>query len=151
MQRTVLYSGVFLGAEVLTSAWQNPAAERFASEDIWQAVDTFLNEADDAVPDVAFRDVMNTISIVRDDKGRLSLMTGVLVHLSEVDACLSAFALALAALKELSTSAPRGSLAAGPEVEVVALQGDFFRILLYEPIGTVNGQAKQTEGLRLAA
>jgi len=151
MQRTVLYSGVFLGAAVLTSAWQNPAAERFASEDIWQAVDKFLHEADDSVPDVAFRDVMNTISVVRDDEGRLSLMTGVLVHLSEVDTCLSAFAQALAASKGPCTNAPRSSLAAGPEVEVVALQGDFFRILLHEPIGTVNGRAKQNEDLRLAA
>jgi len=151
MQRTVLFSGVFLGAMALTSAWSNQASERLVSEDIWHRVKASLREANRPQPHIDFSQVMNCMDVVRDDDGKLSLRTGIVVSLAEVDACLSALAEAIAASNRVAVGDPDDGAVACAELEILARGSNSFQIHLLEAVTTAARRTDKSEGLRLAA
>jgi len=142
---------MFLGAMSLTSAWSNQETERLPSEDIWQKVKTLLHQTNEPHPHIDFSHVMNCIDVVRDDDGKLSLRTGIVVSLAEVDACLSALAEAIAVLNPVTAGGPRAGAAVCTEVEILARGSDSFQILLFEAVGTAARRTDKSEGMRLAA
>jgi len=142
---------MFLGAMSLTSAWSNQETERLPSEDIWQKVKTLLQQTNEPHPHIDFSHVMNCMDVVRDDDGKLSLRTGIVVRLAEVDACLSALAEAIAVLNRVAVGDPDDGAAAWAEVEILAGDSDSFQILLFEAVGTAASRTHKSEGLRLAA
>ena len=139
--RTAIFTGVFLGAVVVSSAWGSPAAEGILTDDIWARVDRLLRDADSPRLSIDCTDVMQRVSIVRGEDESLYLMTSIVAYPLGFASCEMAMLqarqlvdAAVAASDACDPGASRGCKVASVEFEIVTVEGEAFEILLYEPI-----------------
>ena len=141
MQGTVLFSGVFLGAVVATSAWGPQQAEILVSDEIWRMLNVLLHDSNDMHFSLCSENPMQRLSIVRNDAGDLYLMSRLVAYPTEI----RAYRLAMLEARQLLNSALAASIrnparnghdGATPEVqiEVAAVDRRAFEIVIYEQI-----------------
>lgn len=146
MKRSAFFTCVFLGAMVLASAWRPLAAQGIVSDEIWQLVDSLLQDADSPQLNIDLHDVMGRMSITADDHGNLYLMTSIIVYPQEVDAYATAIEEALAASNQFASGNTRSGAIAIAEYEIVVLDNNSVEILLYESLGTGTSQTAESRG-----
>ena len=151
LQRKAIFTGMFLGSMVVSSAWGTPPEEPILSAEIWQGVARLLRDGESPHLSIDCRDVMQAVSIVRDPDGDLYLQTSSVAHLVGLVSRQAAMAGALKLLKEAlaaSLAVPTGHsvcCAGEPvQIEIVDRDGASFEILLYEPIRVGRRGASNT-------
>ena len=149
MKSTTIFSGAFLGAVVAASAWGPHKPEPLVTDEIWNTVAKLLRDAENVHFDLRMDDVMQHMSVVRDDEGDLFLMTRSVARPTE----FSAHRLAMLEARQMVNSALASSIRnparnghAGKipdvQVEIAALDSRSFGILMYEPISVAGGGRK---------
>lgn len=151
VQRTAIFSGVFLGSVVVSSAWGAPPDESVLSAEIWQGVARLQRAGESPHLTIDCRDVLHDVSIVRDPDGDLYLQTRGVAHPTGLASRQTAVAeaqqlvdLALAASLAIPAGQSPSCKAPTVQIEIVDLDGASFEILLYEPIQAGRRQASNT-------
>jgi len=158
MKRLMILSLIFLGILLVAPAFSHHAAEGIVSDDIWQRIDSMLEEADSPHLNIDFDDVMDSMGVAEvpgggdycsgDDScgGRMLLETSIVVPTEYVDEYLIYVDFAVAD----SNRAPSGKVSSGRalslEVIVEDLEDDLTQIFLYEPIGSGRSQIPDERG-----
>jgi len=141
MKRTVLFTGMFLGAVVATSAWGPQKAERLVSDEIWGMLQSLLHDSNGMHFSFCREDPMQHMSIVGNDEGDLYLMSRLVAYPTD----FRSFRLAMLEARQLVNSALAASIrnparsghdGAVPDVQIefAALNSRSFEILVYETI-----------------
>ena len=153
MKRTVLFTGMFLGAVVATSAWGPQKAETLVSDEIWRMLQGLLHDSNDLHFSFCRQDPMQHMSIVGNDEGDLYLMSRLVAYPSDIPtyrlAMLEARQLVNSALAaSIRNPARNGHDRAVPDVqiEIAALGSRSFEILMYEPIRVGRSEVDSEEG-----
>ena len=146
MKRTAFFTCVFLGVIVLASAWRPLAAQGIVSDEIWQLVDSLLQDADSPQLNIDLHEVMGRMSIMADGDGNLCLMTSIVVYPQEVDAYAAAIEEALAISNQFVSGNIRSGTVAIAEYEIVVLDKNLVEILLYESLGTGRSHTGENTG-----
>jgi len=153
MKRTVLFTGMFLGAVVATSAWGPPKAETLVSDEIWSMLNALLHDSNDLHFSFCREDPMQHMSIVGNDEGDLYLMSRLVAYPTDIPA----YRLAMLEARQLVNSALAASIrnparnghnGTVPEVqiEIAALGSRAFEILMYEPIRVGRNEVDREKG-----
>lgn len=158
MKRLMILSLVFLGVLLVAPAFSHHAAEGIVSDDIWQRIDSMLEEADSPHLNIDFDNVMDSMGVVErpgggeycsgnnDCGGGLLLETSIVVLTEDADEYLAAIDIVVAD----SNRAPSGKVSSGraPTLEVIVevLDDDWTQIFLYEPIGSGQSQIPDEKG-----
>lgn len=152
MKRLMILSLMFLGILLVAPAWSHHAAEGIVSDDIWQRIDSMLEEANSPHLNIDFDNVMDSMAVAEvggggeycsgnnDCGGRLLLETSIVVPTEYVDEYMIYIDFAV----DDSNRAPSGKVNSGRaltlEVIVEDLENDLTQIFLYEPIGSGQSQ-----------
>lgn len=152
MKRLMILSLMFLGILLVAPAWSHHAAEGIVSDDIWQRIDSMLEDADSPHLNIDFDNVMDSMGVAEtpgggeycsgnnDCGGQMLLETSIVVPTEYADEYL----IYVDFVVDDSNRAPSGKVSSGraPTLEVIVedLEDDFTQIFLYEPIGSGQSQ-----------
>lgn len=158
MKRLMILSLMFLGVLLVAPAWSHHAAEGIVSDDIWQRIDSMLEEADSPHLNIDFDNVMDSMGVAEipgggeycsgsdNCGGRLLLETSIVVPTEYVDEYMIYIDFAV----DDSNRAPSGKVSSGraPTLEVIIedLEDGLTQIFLYEPIGSGRSQVPDERG-----
>ena len=149
MKRTAIFSGAFLGTVVMTSAWGPQTPQLLVSDEIWQTVGKLLHDSEDVHFSLPVDDVMQRMSVLRDEEGGLFLMTRSIA----VPTDASAHRLAMLEARQMVNSALASSIrnparqghackAPDVQIDIAPLDRHSFEILMYEPISVIGSACK---------
>ena len=136
----MLASAVFFSMLLITPLWAHHPAEGIVSDDIWQMVDDLLTEADSPHLNIDFDDVMDSMGVVTDADGNLSLVTSIVVYTQDVDEYLIYVDFAVADSNRVPSGKTNSGTANTIFVELEAVGDDMTEISIYEPVGAGNSQ-----------
>lgn len=158
MKRLMILSLMFLGILLVAPAFSHHAAEGIVSDDIWQRIDSMLEDADSPHLNIDFDNVMDSMGVAEtrgggeycsgnnDCGGQMLLETSIVVPTEYADDYLMYIDLVVAE----SNRTPSGKVNSGraPTLEVIVedLEDDFTQIFLYEPIGSGRSQIPDEQG-----